>query len=129
MHLHRALQTIRKLGMKAGVALNYATPLTALDYILEDIDLVMLMAINPGILGHTLIPGALKKIADARKRINESGRDIILAVDGGVNPESAVPMVKSGADYLVCGTSSIYKPNIPLDVKIRKFRALIDAGI
>jgi len=128
-HLHHTLKVIRDLGMKSGVALNYATPLTALDYILEDIDLVMLMAINPGILGHKLIPGALKKIADTHKKIAESGRAILLGVDGGVNPESAVPMVKAGADYLVCGTSSIYKPDVPLDVKIKEFSSLIDSGI
>jgi ribulose-phosphate 3-epimerase len=96
---------------------------------MEDLDLVMLMAINPGIVGHKLIPGALKKIADLRKKMDESGRDILLSVDGGVSPESAANMVNAGANYLVCGTSAIYKPNIPLDVKIREFRALIDGGI
>lgn len=128
-HLHYTLQCIRESGMKAGVVLNYATPLTALDYILDDVDLVMLMAINPGIVGHKLIAGAIKKIADLRKKINESGREILLSVDGGVSPESAANMVRNGANYLVCGTSAIYKKDIPLDVKIREFRQLIDAGI
>jgi ribulose-phosphate 3-epimerase len=128
-HLHYTLKSVRERGMKAGVVLNYATPLNVLDYVMEDLDLVMLMAINPGIVGHKLIPGALKKIADLRKKMDESGRDILLSVDGGVSPESAANMVKAGANYLVCGTSAIYKPDIPLDVKIKEFRALIDAGI
>jgi len=97
-----------------------------LDYIMEDIDIAMLMAINPGIIGHKLIPGTMKKIADLRKKIDESGRDILLAIDGGVSPDSAANMVRAGANYLVCGTSAIYKPDVPLDVKIKEFRKLID---
>ena len=69
--------------MKAGVVLNYATPLNILDYIMDDVDMVMLMAINPGIVGHKLIPGTMKKITDLRKKIDESGRDIFLAIDEG----------------------------------------------
>lgn len=128
-HLHYTLKVIREHGMKAGVVLNYATPLTILDYSMEDVDLIMLMAINPGIVGHKLIPGVLKKIADLRKKIDESGRDILLSVDGGVSPESAARMIQAGANYLVCGTSSIYKPDVPLDSKIKEFRKCIDAGI
>jgi ribulose-phosphate 3-epimerase len=125
-HLHYTLKTIRDNGVRAGVVLNYATPLSALDYIMEDIDIAMLMAINPGIIGHKLIPGTMKKIADLRKKIDESGRDILLAIDGGVSPDSAANMVRAGANYLVCGTSAIYKPDVPLDVKIKEFRKLID---
>lgn len=128
-HLHYTLKVIRENGMRAGVVLNYATPLNVLDYVLEDVDLIMLMAINPGIVGHKLILGAVKKIADLRKKLDAAGRDILLSVDGGVSPESAARMVRAGANYLVCGTSAIYKPDIPLDIKIREFRALIDAGI
>lgn len=128
-HLHYTLKSVRERGMKAGVVLNYATSLNVLDYVMEDVDLVMLMAINPGIVGHKLIPGTLKKIADLRKKIDASGRDILLSVDGGVSPESAAKMVTAGANYLVCGTSSIYKQDIPLDIKIKDFRALIDAGV
>jgi len=128
-HLHHTLKVIRESGMKAGVVLNYASPLTTLDYIMEDVDLIMLMAINPGIVGHKLIPGTIKKIKDLREKIDGSGRDILLAIDGGVSPESAANMVKAGADYLVCGTSAIYKPDIPLDVKIKEFRDLIDGQL
>jgi ribulose-phosphate 3-epimerase len=128
-HLHYALKTIRENGVKAGVALNYATPLCALDYVMDDIDMVMLMAINPGIVGHKLIPGAMKKIVDLRKKIDASGRDIIIAIDGGVSQESAAKMVKAGANYLVCGTSSIFKAGKPLEKTIKEFRSLIDSQI
>jgi len=125
-HLHYTLKTIRECGVKAGVVLNYATPLNALDYIMEDVDMVMLMAINPGVVGHKLIPGTMKKIADARKKIDESGRDILLAIDGGVSPESAANMVKAGANYLTCGTSAIYKSSASLEVTIKEFRKAIE---
>ncbi len=128
-HLHHTLKVIRENGVMAGVVLNYADPLNVLDYIMDDVDMIMLMAINPGILGHKLIPGTIQKIEDLRKKIDGSGRDIILAIDGGVNPESAPGMVKAGANYLVCGTSAIFKPNEPLDVKIKEFRNLIDSKI
>ncbi len=128
-HLHHTLKTIRDNGVKPAVVLNYATPLTVLDYLMDDIDMVMLMAINPGILGHKLIPGTIKKIADLRATINASRRNILLAIDGGVSPESAANMVKAGANYLVCGTSAIYKPDVPLDAKIKEFRSLIDLRI
>ncbi len=127
-HLHHTLKTIRDRGAKAGVVLNYATPLNVLDYILDDVDMVMLMAINPGIVGHKLIPGTIKKIEDLKRRIDASGRDIILAIDGGVSPVSVADMVKAGANYLVCGTSAIYKPDVTVDQKIKEFRKLIDAN-
>jgi ribulose-phosphate 3-epimerase len=128
-HLHHTLKVIREHGMKAGVVLNYATPLTVLDYILDDVDMVMLMAINPGIVGHKLIPGTIKKIGDLRQRIDNSAHDILLAIDGGVSPESASNMISAGTNYLVCGTSSIYKSDMPLDVKIGEFRNLIDRAL
>jgi ribulose-phosphate 3-epimerase len=125
-HLHYTLKTIRDNGVKVGVVLNYATPLGVLDYIMDDINLVMLMAINPGIIGHKLIPGVIKKIADLRKKINESGRNIIIEIDGGVNPESAASMIKAGANILACGVSAIYKSDVTLDVKIKEFREIIN---
>jgi ribulose-phosphate 3-epimerase len=128
-HLHYTLKVVHENGAKAAVVLNYATPLAALDYIMEDVDMVMLMAINPGIVGHKLIPGTIKKIADLKERIDTSGRDILIGIDGGVSPESAAIMVKAGANYLVCGTSTIYKPNVSLDAKIRELRKIIDAQI
>ncbi len=122
MHLHRTLYTIKKNGAKAAVALNHATPLSALDYILDDIDLILLMAINPGIVGHKLIPSALHKIADLRKKLGEKYKHIIIEIDGGVTVESAPLMLDAGADMLVCGSSTIFKSDNPVDIKIQEFK-------
>ncbi len=120
-HLHRTIKKIRDAGADAGVALNLATPLSILDYILDDIKAVMLMAINPGIVGHKLIPQALDKISDLKERIE--GRSIEIEIDGGVTPESAPEMVRRGATRLVCGTGMIFRPKeAPLDKKIREVR-------
>lgn len=121
-HVHRTVMKIKNAGVQAGLALNPGTSLSTLDYILEDLDLVMLMAINPGIVGHKLIPGTMKKIADLRKRIDETGKDIFLEIDGGVTPESGHKMVAAGANMLVCGTGTIFQPPAKLDAKIRSFR-------
>lgn len=125
-HLHRTIKAIRDAGASAGVALNPATPLSVLDYVLDNIDLVMLMAINPGIVGHKLIPETMGKIQDLRAKL--AGRPMTIEVDGGVSPASAADMVRSGADLLVCGTSSIYKGG-DLARHIRAFRARIDADL
>lgn len=121
VHIHRTLKKIRGYGVKVGIALNPATPLTTLEYILDDIDLVMLMAINPGILGHKLIPAILKKIADLkimlRKHLN-----IKIQVDGGVTFESAAEMIKLGADILVCGSSTIFRSGKRIDRNIVRLR-------
>lgn len=122
LHAHRTIMKIKNAGAQAGLALNPGTSLSTLDYVLEDLDLVMLMAINPGIVGHKLIPRTMKKIADLRKRIDETGKDIFLEIDGGVTPESGRKMVEAGANMLVCGTGTIFQPPAPLDRKIRSFR-------
>jgi len=122
LHAHRTVMRIKSTGAKAGLALNPGTSLSTLDYVLEDLDLVMLMAINPGIVGHKLIPRTMEKIADMRKRIDATGKDIFLEIDGGVTPESGIKMVQSGANMLVCGTGTIFQPPAKLDVKIRQFR-------
>ena len=122
MHPHRTVMKIKNAGVQAGLALNPGTSLSTLDYVLEDLDLLMLMAINPGIVGHKLIPGTMKKIADARKRIDETGKDIFLEIDGGVTPESGHKMVAAGANMLVCGTGTIFQPPAQLDKKIQSFR-------
>jgi ribulose-phosphate 3-epimerase len=127
-HLHRAIQAIRSLGCRAGVALNPATPLSVLDYVLGDIELVMLMAINPGIVGHKLIPSMMQKIADVRARL-VSHPNILIEIDGGVSPESAPSMVRAGADLLVCGTSAIFQREKDLAKSVRKFRKHMDAEL
>ena len=128
-HLHYTLKKIKDGGAKSGVVLNYATPLNVLDYILDYVDMVELMAINPGIVGHKIIPGIYKKISDLKQKINESGKNIIIEIDGGVNPDTASNMIKAGADMLVCGTSSIFKPDISVDIKISEFRNSINKDL
>lgn len=123
-HIHRVLQLIKDYGIKAGVALNPATPITTLEYLLDDIDLVMLMAINPGILGHKLIPVMLRKIEDLKKYL-EDRQNVIIEIDGGVSFDSAKTMVLNGANMLVCGTSTIFKQKHPLDVMLNKLRNTI----
>lgn len=123
-HLHRTITLIKQAGMKAGVALNPATPLTVLDYVLDDIDLVCLMAINPGILGHKLIPGMMPKIAYLNQKIGD--RDIIIEIDGGVTFESGPQMLQTGATALVCGSSTIFKPNEKVNKKLEEFRLTLD---
>jgi len=126
-HLHRTLNTIKKNGAKAAVALNHATPLSVLDYVLDDINLVLLMAINPGIVGHKLIPKAIDKISDLRHKLGERYKDVIIEIDGGVTFESASIMLEAGADMLVCGSSTIFKPDIPVDVKTKELKTHIDS--
>lgn len=106
-HLHRCINLIRSMGLKAGVALNPATPLNALDYIVDQIDLVMLMAINPGIVGHRFIEKTYQKIKDLNEKIEKE--DILIEIDGGVNFDTAPKMISAGADILVCGSQSIFK--------------------
>jgi len=127
-HLHRTIGMIRAAGAKAGVALNPATPLEALDYVLDDIDLVLLMAINPGIVGHKLIPQALDKIKKLKEKL-VSHPKIIIEIDGGVTFESAPEMVRRGASLLVCGSSTIFKPPARLDKKIAELRTQIDKSL
>ena len=124
-HLDHCVRLIRKAGGRAGVALNPGTPISMLEHVLPDIELVMLMAINPGIVGHTLIPQMMKKIADTRKMLKRYPK-IRIEVDGGVTPESAARMVSLGADILVCGTSSIYKKGISLTKTVPSFRAHVE---
>jgi ribulose-phosphate 3-epimerase len=105
-HLHRTLQAIRALGKKAGVSLNPGTPPEVVDYILGDVDLVLVMTVNPGFGGQSFIASQLDKIRAVRARIERSGRAIDLEVDGGINAETARQAVAAGADVLVAGTAA-----------------------
>ena len=105
-HLHRTLQAIKALGRKAGVSLNPATPAKALDYVLDEVDLVLVMSVNPGFGGQSFIEGQLRKIEAIRKRIDALGRPIDLEVDGGVDQGNARRIVEAGADVLVAGTAT-----------------------
>jgi ribulose-phosphate 3-epimerase len=104
-HLHRSVQAIRALGKRAGVALNPATPPEAIDYVLGDIDMVLVMSVNPGFGGQAFIASQLDKIRAGRRRIDAAGRNIRLQVDGGVNAETARSVVEAGADVLVAGSA------------------------
>jgi ribulose-phosphate 3-epimerase len=108
-HIHRTLQHIRKLGKKAGVVLNPGTPVDALDNLMDLVDLILIMSVNPGFGGQNFIESQLQKIAAARQRIDAQkkidGRDIALEVDGGITPETAKRAVAAGATVLVAGTA------------------------
>ncbi len=105
-HTHRTVQAIKALGKQAGVSLNPATPAKALDYLIDEIDLVLVMSVNPGFGGQSFITSQLRKIEAVRKMITQSGRDIRLEVDGGIDAETARACVAAGADVLVAGTAS-----------------------
>ncbi|MDA9500935.1 ribulose-phosphate 3-epimerase [Bradyrhizobium sp. CCBAU 11357] len=116
-HLHRSLQAIRALGKKAGVSLNPATPISALEYVLDLVDLVLVMSVNPGFGGQAFIPSAINKIRDIRAMM--AGRPIDIEVDGGVGPDVAGALAAAGANAFVAGTSvfkggtlDAYKTNI-----------------
>ena len=104
-HVHRSVQRIKALGKKAGVSLNPATPTKALDYVLEDLDLVLVMSVNPGFGGQKFISSQLRKIEAIAKRIAKESLDVVLEVDGGIDPETARQAVDAGATALVAGTA------------------------
>jgi ribulose-phosphate 3-epimerase len=104
-HLHRTIQRVKSLGKKAGVSLNPATPAKALDYVLAEVDLVLVMTVNPGFGGQKFISGQLRKIEAIANRISKENLDVRLEVDGGIDPETAPLAVNAGADVLVAGTA------------------------
>lgn len=105
-HIHRTVQAIRGLGKKAGIALNPGTPAKMLDYLIEEIDLVLVMSVNPGFGGQSFITSQLRKIEAVRKMIDKTGNPIHLEVDGGVDVETARRCTDAGADVLVAGTAT-----------------------
>lgn len=104
-HLHRTVQLIKSLGKKAGVVLNPATPVEAIEHVIDDVDLILVMSVNPGFGGQSFIPQALNKLRALRTRIDASGRVIDLEVDGGVNQDNAAEIIAAGANVLVAGTA------------------------
>jgi len=105
-HPHRTVQTIKALDKKAGIVLNPATPIDCLDYLINDIDLILVMSVNPGFGGQKFIHSQLDKIKQIRAMIDKSGRDIRLEVDGGITAETAPLAIAAGADTLVAGTAT-----------------------
>ncbi|WP_026986944.1 ribulose-phosphate 3-epimerase [Fodinicurvata fenggangensis] len=105
-HVHRTLQLIKSLGKKAGVSINPGTPLATVKPLMEEVDLILVMSVNPGFGGQSFIPESLRKLESLRRMIDDSGRDIDLEVDGGINLETAPQAIAAGADVLVAGTAT-----------------------
>jgi ribulose-phosphate 3-epimerase len=117
-HVHRSVQAIKSKGCQAGVVFNPATPLDVLDWLIDDIDLILIMSVNPGFGGQSFIDSALRKIEAARKRIDATGRDIRLEVDGGVKTDNIRRVADAGADTFVAGSAIFGKSD---------YKAVIDA--
>ena len=105
-HFHRAIQLIKSLGKKAGVSLNPGTPVSMIENVMDMVDLVLVMSVNPGFGGQKFIPSALPKIREIRKMIDKEGRPIDLQVDGGINMETVESAIEAGANVLVAGTAT-----------------------
>lgn len=110
-HLDRSLQLIKECGCKAGVVFNPATPLHYLDYVMDKIDMILLMSVNPGFGGQSFIPSSLDKLHDIRQRITASGRDIRLEIDGGVKVNNIREIAQAGADMFVAGSAIFDQPD------------------
>ena len=110
-HVHRSVQAIKAAGCKAGVVFNPAEPLDVLDWLIEDIDLILIMSVNPGFGGQGFIDSALRKVEHARQRIQASGRDIRLEVDGGIKPDNIRRVADAGADTFVAGSAIFGQPD------------------
>ncbi|QZY57117.1 ribulose-phosphate 3-epimerase [Crassaminicella profunda] len=119
-HLHRTIQNIKSHGVKAAVSLNPATSLHTIEHILEDIDMVLLMSVNPGFGGQKFIPSVLEKIKTLRKMIDEKGLNVDIEIDGGVKLDNAYDIVKAGANILVAGSAIFNAENIEETIKIFK---------
>jgi ribulose-phosphate 3-epimerase len=117
-HVHRSIQVIKGKGCKAGLVFNPASALDALDWVIDDIDLILVMSVNPGFGGQSFIDSALRKIEAVRKRIDACGKDIRLEVDGGIKPENIRRVADSGADAFVAGSAIFGKPD---------YKAVIDS--
>jgi len=124
-HIQRLLQKIRDHDVQAGIALNPATPLNTLDYILDDLDFVLIMTVNPGFAGQALVPNTLKKISDLKKLLARKKLDIDIQVDGNVSFENIPHMIHAGATMLVGGTSSLFVKNMEISESAQKVFSLI----
>ncbi len=120
-HLHRTLTRIRELGMKAGVALNPATGLDSIRHVLPEVDVIMLMTVNPGFGGQSFLRTMLPKVEEARRLIDDSGLEVLLEIDGGVSPETAPELIRCGADVFVSGSAVFSHP--PYGEVIAKLKA------
>ena len=106
VHLQRTLAEIRRLGMKSGIALNPSTPLSVLDYVMDDVDMVLIMSVNPGFGGQKFLPATFRKVTELRAKLDAAGRsDCLIQVDGGCCVENTAELVRAGADVLVSGSA------------------------
>lgn len=121
-HVHRTIQLIKSLGKKAGISLNPSTPVSAVDYLLGELDLVLVMSVNPGFGGQSFIESQLDKVAELRRRIDDSGRIIDLEIDGGINFDTAPRAIAAGADVLVAGTATFTGGPDAYEANIRRLR-------
>ncbi|MGF1744150.1 ribulose-phosphate 3-epimerase [Vibrio minamisatsumaniensis] len=127
-HIDRTLQLIKEHGCKAGVVLNPATPLSCLDYIMDKVDMILLMSVNPGFGGQSFIPHTLDKLRAVRKLIDESGRDIRLEIDGGVKVDNIREIAEAGADMFVAGSAIFNQPDYKAVIdEMRAELAKVDA--
>ena len=110
-HIDRSLQMVRDLGCKSGLVFNPSTPLHFLDYVMDKVDIILLMSVNPGFGGQSFIPGTLDKLREARKRIDDSGYDIRLEIDGGVKVDNIREIKAAGADMFVAGSAIFSQPD------------------
>lgn len=123
-HLHRNIQQIKDLGCKAGVAINPHTPVQELENVIQDIDLVCVMSVNPGFGGQKFIENTFRKVASLKRMIGESGSHALIEIDGGVNQENARPLLKAGADVLVAGNFVFSSPDPAGVIKKLKYLTL-----
>lgn len=120
-HLHRTITRIKELGKKAGVALNPHTPLEMVEYLLSELDFVLIMTVNPGFGGQKFIPQVLKKIERLRKMIDERGLKTLIEVDGGINKETAKDVISAGADILVAGTAVFKEKDYRIAIEVLRY--------
>ncbi len=128
-NLHRDLVTVRRMGAKVGVAICPGTPIDALEYVIEDVDVVLVMTVNPGYMGGQLVPQTLRKVEKLRQLIGDMKLDIRIAVDGNVNYENVPNMVAAGADILVGGSSGLFRSDMSLEDAIARLRDCIELGL
>lgn len=126
-HLHRVIQQIKSAGVEAGVALNPATPLSAIEYVMADIDSILVMTVNPGFGGQGFIESMLPKISEARKMVERTGRKIDIAVDGGIDLKTCRRVVEAGANVLVAG-SSVFKNSLGASEAVRSLQSCASSG-
>ncbi len=128
-HLHRTVQHIHQLGARAGVCINPATPVALLSEVIADVDMVLIMSVNPGFGAQEFIPGSLVKLRQTAALIRDAGRSVYLEVDGGIDPETAGSVVEAGANVLVAGTAVFRSSDIPSAVRSLRASATASARI